>query len=405
MKISNSDYENIDVYPILPILNDLELDYEFLLITDTGRDKSILDARIPFQNFLKRTKLHDYSKQLQGPKHKVLLESYILTTKEVKKTETSLYRPVTKKGDPRLWARGLKKYCEGGDTLLFLSNTKNLYVINLSNEESFNSIKSKGKIYDYLSKISNPQDSVVKELLGKLQKIHNQGFIASIVEGDTGVGTTLEHYLNIKPNVYTGPDYKGIELKCKRFRSNTRTTLFSTVPDWKSSNITEKELIETYGYNEKDKKGKMRLNLNCTLKAQIPNPQGLYLEVDEDKDILINKYKKPNTHNEGKYVLQWDFEVLRNRLLEKHHQTFFVEAKTKEKDNKEYFQYNKVTYTKNPEISLLPYLINEQIITVDYVMHKYPEKNSVRDHGFLFKIKPINIPLLFGNPLVFNLDK
>lgn len=96
--------------------------------------------------------------------------------------------------------------------------------------------------------------------------------------------------------------------------------------------------------------------------------------------------------------------MLKQRLLEKHKETFWVKATSKSENGKEYFRYDKIVHTKNPNASLFPQLIEEGIITVDCIMHR-EENGKVRDHGFPFKIFPKDLDLLFSEPQIYDLDK
>ena len=89
----------------------------FLEITATGLSKSIMDATENVRSFLKINNLHDYSIQGQGPQNKLIIPSFFITTNRLIKTEASLYRPVTKKGDPRIWFYNLKSLANPADIL------------------------------------------------------------------------------------------------------------------------------------------------------------------------------------------------------------------------------------------------------------------------------------------------
>ena len=250
-------------------------------------------------------------------------------------------------------------------------------------------------------------NAIAKELLAKIQEIHNRGFLSSITVGDPGVGDTLENALGISRNPSKLPDYKGIELKASRTstynktKTSNRVNLFTQVPDWANSRGMDRvKLLDTYGYWAEQKDGSQRFDLNCTLRANVPNPQGLYLEVDVDNDLLINYYTKDDVVR--RYVAQWSFLLLKQRLLEKHKETFWVKATSKIENGQEYFRYDKIVHTKNPNASLFPQLIDEGIITVDYIMHR-KENGTVRDHGFPFKIFPKDLDLLFPEPKTYEL--
>lgn len=398
----------IEIEFISPIFTKLDLEASFLYLTKTGYEKSIMDAIGPFREFLKRNAIHDYNLQKQGQENKKQIETYIITADDKIKTKTSFYRPNTKKGDPRVWVYKLGKYCNPNSLLAFITNKQILYVLNLSNESVKTSLIEEKYVFDILKEISNEKGSIAKELFDKIKEINKLGFVESIGTSDPGVGETLEHLLGIKRNPSKNPDYKGIELKASRekYKPTNRTTLFTRVPDWKNSKgMTNLKLIKEYGYCGADKNGVERLNLNCTLKANTPNPQGLYLKVDEDEDLLINRSL---IDDEDKYVLQWDLEELRSALAKKHKETFWVGAESKiiEKDGekKEYFRYHTIVHTKNPNISMFSYLIESGVITVDYIMHKYKDK-PIRSHGVPFKLHKNNLKLLFSDPEKYNLDE
>ena len=55
--------------------------------------------------------IHDYEAQSQGPANKVVRPAFMLAGGDIMDVPVSLYRPVTKKGDPRLWFYEFKKFC------------------------------------------------------------------------------------------------------------------------------------------------------------------------------------------------------------------------------------------------------------------------------------------------------
>lgn len=319
-------------------------------------------------------------------------------------TAASLYRPVTKQGDPRIWFYDLKRYCVPCNLLAVLANMGNLYVLNLSDKEIVKSMNC-GFVREVIQQFIDDSNAVANELLKKIQNIHDSGFLESITAGDPGVGDTLENALGIARNPSKLPDYKGIELKASRTstynkpKTNNRMTLFTQVPDWDNSQgMNRVKLLDTYGYWKEQKDGSFRFDLNCTLRANVPNPQGLFLEVDIENDLLVSYCTKKDIFR--RYVAQWNFLLLKQRLLEKHKETFWVKATSKMENGQEYFRYDKVVHTKNPNASLFPQLIEEGVITVDYIMHR-EQNGTVRDHGFPFKIFPKDLDLLFPEPKTY----
>lgn len=375
----------------------------FLVPTPTGFEKSIMDATKPLRELLKFDNVHDYESQGQGPENKVIITSHFVTKEDVIDTTASLYRPNTKNGDPRIWFSDLKKYCKPCNLLAIIIYSKELYVINLSDKEIQKSLKEHGHVYSFLQMSLSEYVSVADELLDKLREIHKRGFIPSITPGDPGVGDTLENALGIKRNNSKAPDYKGIELKATRLtkngskRSPTRSTLFSKTP---TSGLSYAEILNKYGKIQIPRgKKEARLQLYDTLSTKRYNAYGLKFEVDYDGDklnIIDNATPTPNI------VSSWDLDVLRETLLTKHHETFWVKAAAEMRDECEFFRYDKVIHTRNPNSLLFAPLIENGEITADLVAYRKPD-GGCRDHGVLFKILPQNIHDLLGEEIQYDL--
>ena len=112
----------------LPVFASTGIPVAFLVPTPTGFGKSIMDAIAPVRNLLKDAGLHDYEEQKQGPANKVLVESYFVHADHVVGTQTSLYRPQTKQGDPRIWFYALNKYCDPCNLLALVVIERKIYI-------------------------------------------------------------------------------------------------------------------------------------------------------------------------------------------------------------------------------------------------------------------------------------
>lgn len=375
----------------------------FLVPTPTGYEKSIMDATKPLRELLKFANVHDYETQGQGQENKVIIESHFITRDDVINTSASLYRPNTKDGDPRIWFSDLKKYCKPCNLLAIFVYDKSLYVINLSNKEIQDSLKNRGHVFSFLQISLSEYVSVANELLEKLHELHKRGFIPSITKGDPGVGDTLENALGIQRNNKKTPDYKGIELKASRITKNgekktvTRSTLFTKVPD---TGLTYSEILDKYGKVQIPRgKTEPRKQIYETLSTQKYNAYGLKLSVDYDNDklnLIDDAEPEPNL------VSSWNLDILRKTLLVKHHETFWVKAASEMRNDIEYFRYDKVIHTKNPNALLLAPLIENGEITADLAAHIKPD-GTYRDHGLLFKIFPQNIHDLLGEEKKYDL--
>lgn len=223
----------------------------------------------------------------------------------------------------------------------------------------------------------------------RLKVLSKKGALKAIKQGDTAIGMTIEHALGISANSSPYPDYKGIELKSARLnKTSNRTTLFAQVPDWSISTLkSSKEIVDKYGYpRESD------LKLYCTLSASKYNSQGLGFEVDFNNDLLNE------VHEQDGNVASWLGQTLRNKLLEKHRETFWIKADTHMSNDDEYFTLNSITHTKNPLASQFLLLMEQQIITMDHLIKRKDITGKTTEKGPLFKIKPQHLSLLFPEP-------
>lgn len=408
--LSMSD-TNIDSF--LPYFAKTGVHVAFLVPTPTGYKKSIMDATAPVRELLLNSKIHNYTLQKQGPENKKVVQAYFVKSNSVKPTKASLYRPVTKHGDPRIWFYGLNGYCQPCNLLALVIIKGAIYVINLSDQQIAESLVNGGYVDDIVQESVRREKEIFEELLYKIYLIHEQGLLPSITPGDPGVGDTLEHALGIDRNNIKLPDYKGIELKAHRITRNghvrvkTRQTLFSKVPD---KGMTYHQILEKYGKyqvpgNKPD--SKPRLQLYETFRVSRPNAYNLQLWVDYGSNELDIRYKNDRTEvGNGKYVSSWLVENLKTALLTKHPETFWIGAYSEtDKSGREWFRYDTVEYTKNPNASLLVPLLEEDRITVDLAAHIDPNTGKYRDHGVLFKMDPKDLPLLFSDPVWYDFTK
>ena len=383
----------------IQFLTNLSIEMTYLEPTETGLEKSIMDATAIVRSYLLEKGIHDYSLQSQGEKS--IISAYIITESELIKTKASLYRPKTKQGDPRIWFYSLHNYSNPNDIIAIISNNNDLFVVNLTQLDIRKLYESEqNPVFDILNQLIKDTIAVANELLSLL-KTFAQHPIPTVTEenSDTGVGRTLETLLGIEMNSKKTPDYKGIELKSartsrgKKIVSN-RKNLFSQVPDWNISQFSSShEIIQAFGYIDKNNVFALR----CTVNAKSPNSQGLQLRID-DNFIYLHEFST-NLHI-GEFIT-WKIEKLHNRLRSKHRETFWIDVKSIEIDGVEHFIYQTVKHTKSPIISQFVPLIIDGDITVD---HMITVKNGkTKEKGPAFKLKPSSMGLLFPDEVNYQL--
>jgi len=361
-------------------------------ITETGYAKSILDATEPVRLYFEQSGYHFYDRQPQGMGNKKVKKAIILTQCERIETKVSLYRPTTKKGDPRLWVYGLKDHIYPNEIFSITINEGLMYVIIISSVDILKAYKSKIEtpLRDLINLISEKESETSTELLGLIRK-RMSDWTEVEVNADTGVGRTVESLLGIPMNDLPVPDYKGIELKSHSGIYVKTSSLFTKAPEWDISRVKSgKELAEKYGYMDDSCNHK---TLQVTINAIMPNPQNLKLDVNYVKDILeTNEYAwRGSDFTKKKDVMAWRLETLHKSLLAKHKETFWIDASIKEKKNHRYFKVNYIDYTRNPSTSMFDTLIEQGGIRVDTMVCR-PSGNG---DTYSFKIKRNSIPLLF----------
>lgn len=356
--------------------------------TETGLKKSIMDATGSVRSYLKSENIHDYELQQQGTESKVMIPTVIHTGFKTIKSQASLYRPSTKKGDPRIWFYSLTKVAEPNDIIAITYFDSQFQVFNLSTLDINTLINSAiiNPFQELVSAISFEESEISIELLNKLKIISKKGFVKSKVNSDTGIGRTIESLLGIKMNSSKAPDYKGIELKSFRDARNNRKGLFGKTPNWNLSKFKSRvEILDSFGYWEE---GIFRLY--NTMRGTGRNAQGLILRIEDKKDWLVENSDRPEIGD----FLVWELEILRKALLKKHKETFWIKAESKIENNNEYFHFKEVEHTKNPMVDKFEILIETGAITMDYPIKRMPN-GKVVDKGCNFKLKANCLDLLF----------
>jgi len=357
-----------------------------LFITSTGLEKSILDATEPMRKMLLEAKMHDFAQQMQGPEHKVVQTACFVHADSSDETQVSLYRPMTKQGDPRFWFSGLPGYAEPDDVIAVFVKDRVLHLLNLTRSSLADGDFSRF-LLEGLEKESRKE---AIDLLEKLKAIARQGPIKAVCNGDTSIGRSIETALGIKINSSRNPDYHGIELKSGRLPrlggQENRANLFACVADWSLSTCkSSKEILEKYGYRRGPD-----MKLYCTVTCRNQNSQGLQLTFDEARQLLREYHKERPSGD----VCIWPLKLLHVRLSDKHKETFWIDARAFKKGSTEFFELQSVTHTARPSLTQFDRLLEAGNITVDHLIKK-KVTGSVVEKGPLFKIEKNRIAELF----------
>jgi len=384
-------------------LTNYSIPFALIEPTATGLGKSIMDATMSVRTYLREQDIHDYDSQQAGPDYKVVIENtFLITAGTYQHSRTSMYRPRAKGkgGDPRIWFKGLPSYANANDMLAITFLNNSFYIINITQQpveqllasEIITPLKELGE--EFLKQ----NNSISEELLGKIQVIANNGPLQAIKNGDTAIGHALETALGIEQNSSKQPDYKGIELKSYRSKSRasqeSRKNLFAQVPNWDISKFkSSREILDNFGYQRGED-----FKLYCTVSTQVANSQGLILKLDSNTEQLA---ENSSDREIGDFVV-WLMSDLKNRLLEKHNETFWIGAESSNIGGIEHFQYKKILHTRKPLPSAFELLVEQGQITVDHLI-KRNSKGRVSEKGPLFKINGSALGMLFPKQIEYNL--
>jgi len=182
---------------------------------------------------------------------------------------------------------------------------------------------------------------------------------------DTAIGRTLEAALGIAMNSSKSPDYKGIELKASRRRKAARAvrkTLFAQVPDWSRNPFkSSAEILNAFGYVRGDD-----FKLYCTVNAAKVNSQGLSFDVQAGAGDFWVVSDQAATDR----FAVWSLDKLRERLAQKHAETFWVTAHPEMVGSQEWYHLDRVLHTRKPVLSQLDPLLGQGVITMDHLIKR-----------------------------------
>lgn len=240
----------------------------------------------------------------------------------------------------------------------------------------------------------------ILELKNNFEEIKSMGWIMSKRKGSTGVGYTFESLLNLQENSLEIPDYRSIEIKTQRTKSNSYVNLFNAAPD--GDNLCEIErLRNNYGYPDKILKNCKIIN--CDVFAnRLKNLGSKYktkLLVDWQNEkirliILDNCLQTVDTK------ISWSFDLIKEKLFRKLNYLALVKADNKFVDGVEYFRYSELNIYKLKSFNKFIKLIDNGVVKITFkiCVVRYGEKRGKTDnHGTSFSISRENLSKLYDN--------
>ena len=218
-------------------------------------------------------------------------------------------------------------------------------------------------------------DDALSDLLTRFDHIHEQGWIDSLRTGDTGIGYTFESQMGIKENNDRRADFRGIEIKCKQVKETGghggKINLFQQAPRWEEK-LTALERLRLIG--QPDENGRYACYSQVTTSAN-----NLWLSLDQ----LATSGQIDLLKGTARFGY-WPFEVLEERLREKHSRTVFVKAEVRNTAGRQRFHYNELIYCERPSIQRFNDLVRSKRIVFEFLMSE--KEGKVRNRGYPWRL-------------------
>jgi len=225
------------------------------------------------------------------------------------------------------------------------------------------------------------------ELIEKLKRISEMGWIRTHRAGNTGIGKTLEDLLGITENNIPGPNAAKIELKSARKNASSMLTLFTKSPLPPRANSI---LLEKYGYvSTKNKRTK---RLETTISAvdfnNIKGKLGFKISIKENSVNLITI--------DNEIVGYWDKETLKSSFERKLPKLLYVKAEARGNGSDEEFWFNEAWLLSGFDFNNFVQLLKKGVILVDIRIGQY-HNGKPHDHGTGFRVFPDKLDLCFSH--------
>ena len=218
----------------------------------------------------------------------------------------------------------------------------------------------------------------LEEFIARFNTLKNKGFVRSLRRGPTGIGKTLETYLEIEENNLYLPDLGDIELKAHRDDVDNLITLF-TFNRW-AWIMDPLEAVKKYG--TLDEKGRIGLYFTMSFR---PNSAGLFLHTDGGTVSV--------RHLDGNTLVKWNFKDLEEQFRRKIPALILAYARTEYRGDDEWFHFYTAKLLTDTSASIIKEQINNEVILIDLRLHD--AVTHARNHGTGFRVKERDLPKLF----------
>jgi MvaI/BcnI restriction endonuclease family len=248
-----------------------------------------------------------------------------------------------------------------------------------------------------------------ESLITALKDIRDLGFIPNARHGNHGgIGNTLEDLLGIEENNLPIPNAAEWELKTQRLGTTSLTTLFHVEPSPQALKFIPAILLPNYGWKHQQaglKYSQSEMSFRQTINGLAASDRGFKVIVNEhDEKVMISfdsqlvaikhaNWLKSVANRVGLSELNpqpyWGFADLAAKAGTKLHNSFYVQAKVKREQGREFYHYQKII--KLSQFSFDGFLqgLREGFVLVDF------DARTGHNHGTKFRLRQNRLPDLY----------
>jgi len=248
-----------------------------------------------------------------------------------------------------------------------------------------------------------------ENLITEFHKIAQMGWIENARHGNAGgVGNTLEDLLGIEENNLPIPNAAEWELKAQRLNTSSLTTLFHIEPSPRAVKFVPQVLLLNYGWQHQEagkRHPENEMSFRQTIHGKSPSDRGFMVKIDRgNRKVLISfdHTKVAENHRDWLWSVEqriglgelnpqpyWGFDDLEHKVGTKLLNCFYVQAEVKKEDEKEFYNYSKVTMLQKFSFEGFLQELENGNILIDF------DARTGHNHGTKFRMRQNCLPNLY----------
>ena len=250
-----------------------------------------------------------------------------------------------------------------------------------------------------------------EQIIERLKEVRSLGWVANARPGNAGgVGNTLEDLLGIEENNLPMPNAAEWELKCQRMETSSLTTLFHSEPSPRAIRFVPNMLLPNYGWQHKEAGARYpadERSFRQTITGTVRSSRGFKVVVDrKHRKVLVsfdaavvsaqhsdwlNEVKDRVGLGELSPQPYWGFDDLEHIAGTKLLNCFYLLARTKREEGKQFFRYEKILVLTEFSIAGFIKALEDGIVYVDF------DARTHHNHGTKFRLRQGNHPSLYNS--------